>query len=130
MKANELDTYFTAYNLTKASRRELMKHFPPKFNLVAHHVTVEFDVPEDTPVPGYAELKVVGYASDDTLEALVVSVNGTTTRKDGSTYHLTWSKTSDRSSAESNAVIAQNGWTKVGPFDMWATPFAGPLHRR
>ena len=129
MKANELDTYFTAYNLTKASRRELMKVFPPKHNLVAHHVTVEFDVVKDTPVPGYAELKVVGYASDDTLEALVVSVGGTTTRPDGKVFHLTWSKTSDRSSNDSNAVIA-DGWTPVDPVPFYAEPAVGTVHRR
>src|ERR1700742_620733 len=58
---------YVAYNLTEASRDALLEKFPPKFeNVVCHHVTVRYDVPEDHPPLEAAVLKVIGYALDET----------------------------------------------------------------
>jgi hypothetical protein len=84
---------YTAYALTSTARELLLDKFPPKYEKVlAHHVTVEFGVPADTNLPEDAVLKVIGEAdSGDGLQALVVSVNGSTRRPDGGTFHVTWS---------------------------------------
>ena len=100
---------YTAYVLDDASRELLAKRFPPKYpEFIGHHVTVQFGVPAETTPPAEADLKVVGYKdSGDGLEALVVSVNGSTDRPDGSVYHITWSL--DRSKykpVDSNKLLA------------------------
>lgn len=84
---------YTAYTLTDESRQKLLDKFPPKYpNVVAHHITVEFGVPADTEVPTEAEIRVIGEGdSGDGLQALVVSVNGSSRRPDGKIFHITWS---------------------------------------
>jgi hypothetical protein len=80
--------------LTASSRQSLKNMFPPKYDdFIGHHVTLEFGVPPNTSVSNdVVEVQVVGHADDKTgIEALVVSVNGTTDRPDGGTYHITWS---------------------------------------
>ena len=82
MRLENLFEMYTAYVLDNKSRRELSKHFPPKYpETVGHHVTVKFGVSKDAPIPRPAQLKVVGYADDgEGLEALVVSVDGKVNR--------------------------------------------------
>ena len=116
---------YTAYVLTGSSRKLLLEKFSPKFpDVVAHHVTV---IPptskEQRVLPPEAELQVIGYASDESLEAVVVAVNGDSTRPDGVVYHVTLSldKSKGRKPQESDAVI-KNGWEKVPPFAIQATP--------
>ena len=84
---------YTAYVLTDESRAQLETKYPPKYEkFIGHHVTVEFGVPADAEPPEEAVVKVLGRVdSGDGLEALVVSVNGETSRPDGSKYHITWS---------------------------------------
>ena len=75
---------YTAYVLDKASRESLLRAFPPKFSdVIAHHVTVKFGVPQTLDVlTGFQQIvDVVGYAEGDGIEAIVVSVGGTTKRK-------------------------------------------------
>ena len=109
MKVKEiLLEMYTAYVLSDESRELLMKKFPPKYDkVVAHHITVEFGVPNDTSPPPEAELKVVGYAdSKDGLEALIVAVDGQSKREDGSTYHITWSLDPDKyKPVDSNTLV-------------------------
>jgi hypothetical protein len=100
---------YTAYVLTDESREMLLEKFPPKYSeVVAHHVTVEFGVPEGTEPPEEAIVKVIGEAdSGDGLQALVVSVDGSTRRPDGGTYHITWSLNRDKyKPVDSNELIA------------------------
>lgn len=99
---------YTAYVLSDESRELLMKKFPPKYDkVVAHHITVEFGVPNDATPPPEAELKVIGYAdSKDGLEALIVAVDGQSKREDGSTYHITWSLDPDKyKPVDSNKLV-------------------------
>ena len=46
---------------------------------------------------------------------MVVTVDGTTNRPDGSTYHITWSLSSGRKARESNDVIRERGWSPIDP---------------
>src|SRR3546814_9902597 len=45
------------------------------------------------------------------LQALIVSIDGSTDRPDGSTYHITWSldRSRGRKAVQSNDVIAERG---------------------
>jgi hypothetical protein len=57
---------------------------------------------------------VVGRADDgNSLECLVVELDGTTDRPDGSTYHITWSLGSGRRARESNDLLRDKGWDYI-----------------
>ena len=118
---------YTAHVLDEESRTMLLTKFVPKYSkVIGHHVTVDFGVPEGTPAPNYADVKLVGYIdSGDGLEALVVSVDGTHTRPDGKTYHITWSLDPDQySPKDSNDLLSnvRNRWTMVMPTELMTTP--------
>jgi len=100
------------WKLDGAQRRELVQQFPPKYrNLVADHVTLRGKAGADAPLPEEANGEIVGRADDGRgVEAMVVSIDGTTDRPDGSTYHITWSLEDGRRAQESNDVIAAQGW--------------------
>lgn len=109
---------YTAYVLSDETIERLMERFPPKYEkVIAHHVTVEFGVPEGTEPPPEADIKVVGYAdSEDGLEALVVSVNGSPKREDGKHFHVTWSLDPDKyKPVDSNELIGYGNYTLVLP---------------
>ena len=114
---------YTAYVLTPESREAVLKAFPPKFpDVTAHHVTHQFGGKE---APEAAVVTIEGYASSEGLEALVVAVNGNTSRPDGNTYHITLSL--DRSKGfkpmDSKRVIKEEGWTPVEtPFEIQTMP--------
>jgi hypothetical protein len=111
---------YTAYVLADESRSLILNKFQPKFSdVVAHHVTenagvlkTEYYIPDD------ASVRVVGYACDDSIEALIVEVNGNPMRKDGYLFHITLSL--DRSMgakpSHSNSMILEKGFTKIDPF--------------
>ncbi|RZI70367.1 MAG: hypothetical protein EOP13_21370, partial [Pseudomonas sp.] len=57
--------------------------------------------------------KIVGGINDEEgLQAMVVAIDGSTDRPDGSTYHITWSldRKRGRKAVQSNDVIAKRGW--------------------
>jgi hypothetical protein len=51
----------------------------------------------------------------------VISIDGTTDRPDGSTWHVTWSLADGCAAKESNAVIAAHGWPALdgGPVTLF-----------
>ena len=100
--------------LAKADRERLLLEFPPKYeNTVAHHVTLKTDAAGDPP-PAEVRALIVGHADDEAgVEAMVVSIDGTTDRPDGSNYHITWSLGDDRRARESNDVLKERGWEKL-----------------
>jgi hypothetical protein len=106
---------YIAFNLTAASRQAVLNSFPPKFEEVrADHITFAFGVPADTILPASVPVEVVAYVCDSSLEALIVSVNGATTRPDGSVFHLTLSRSAGRKSLESNALAQDKSlWQSV-----------------
>jgi hypothetical protein len=58
-----------------------------------------------------ARLRVIAHASDDSLECLVVSIDGATHREDGATYHITHSLQEPRRPVDSNAILRAGGFT-------------------
>jgi hypothetical protein len=102
----------TGWKLASDERASLLDRFPPKYeNVVADHVTLRTGATAETPLPREVEAAIVGQADDgDSLECLVVSIDGTTDRPDGSTYHITWSLGAGRRARESNDVLRELGW--------------------
>ena len=65
------------------------------------------------PLPPDAEGKVIGSTDDgSSLEVLVVEIDGTKDRQDGSTYHITWSLGPGRRARETNDVLRERGWQR------------------
>ena len=105
------------WKLDRAQRKALLDRFPPKFvEAVADHVTLKPRVMRNTDLPSESEGEIVGWVDDDAgVEAMVVRIDGTTDRPDGSTYHITWSLGKGRRAKESNDVIAKLGWSPIEP---------------
>jgi hypothetical protein len=105
----------TGWKLASGERTSLLERFPPKYeNVVADHVTLRVGATPETPLPREVETEIVGQADDgDSLECLVVSIDGTTDRPDGSTYHITWSLGPGRRARESNDVLRDLGWKPI-----------------
>ena len=105
------------WKLDRGQRRELLERFPPRYaDVIADHVTLKTNSQREE-LPGPAEAAIVGRADDeDSLECLVVTINGTTDRPDGSTFHITWSldKSKGREARESNDVLKERGWEALG----------------
>lgn len=102
----------TGWRLNRDQRVELLQQFPPRFrNVVADHVTLQSSAPEDAPLPQETDGEIVGRVDDGRgVEAMIVSVGGTTDRPDGGTYHITWSLEDGREAKESNEVLARQRW--------------------
>jgi hypothetical protein len=102
----------TGWKLDRDQRVELLQQFPPKFrNVVADHVTLQSSAADDAPLPQETEGEIVGRVDDGHgVDAMIVSIGGTTRRPDGSTYHITWSLEDGRKARESNDVLAREKW--------------------
>jgi len=105
----------TGWKLPREERELLLDRFPPEYdNVIADHVTLRIGATPNTPLPRKPEARVVGRADDgQSLECLVVALDGTTDRPDGSTYHITWSLGPGRSARESNDVLREKGWKPI-----------------
>lgn len=126
MKLDRVRTGYLAYELDEASRHKLLELFPPQFpDVIAHHVTLQYPAvkPEFDPSQVKVMIRVIGHVDDDSLEALVVEVNGQSIRPDGKTFHCTWSmdKAKGRKAAQSNVLIAQAGYTPTEPVTVTGT---------
>lgn len=106
----------TGWKLPRDDRERLLDRFPAKYeNVIADHVTLRTGATPATPLPRKPDAQVVGRADDGmSLECLVVELDGTTNRPDGSTYHITWSLGPGRKARESNDVLRDIGWEPVG----------------
>jgi hypothetical protein len=106
----------TSCKLPQVERDLLLQRFPPRYEtIVADHVTLVVGATPDTPLPREVDAAdVVGRADDDAgVECLVVEIDGTTARPDGSTYHITWSLGAGRRARESNDVLRDKGWDYI-----------------
>ena len=115
----------TGWKLPQDDRERLLGQFPPKYaNVIADHVTLRVGATRETPLPRKPNARVVGRADDgDSLECLVVELDGTTDRPDGSTYHITWSLGPGRKARESNDVLRDQGWEHLDtPVDIELEP--------
>ena len=103
------------WKLPRDERELLLQRFPPRYSeVVADHVTLRVGAGPDTQLPREVEARIVGRADDgDSLECLVVELDGTTDRPDGSTYHITWSLGPGRKARESNDVLRDKGWSHI-----------------
>ena len=93
--------------LTKKSREELLKHYPPRFSQVlAEHITLEYGNLSDTEYL-FSKVSVVGYQSTSYLEVLVVAIDNDCTRHfDKELLHITLSTDSGISPVCSNYVLS------------------------
>ena len=106
----------TGWKLSQVERDLLLQRFPPRYdNVVADHVTLVVGATLDTPLPRKVDdASIVGRADDEAgVECLVVEMEGSTDRPDGSTYHITWSLGSGRRARESNDVLRDKGWDYI-----------------
>jgi len=103
------------WKLDRDQRRELLQQFPTTYSeVVADHVTLAVRVSDHAALPDESIGEIVGWADDGKgVQAMVVSIAGTTDRPDGSTYHITWSLAPGRRAKESNDVIRAHGWTPI-----------------
>lgn len=103
----------TGWKLRRDERERLIERFPPRYdNVIADHVTLRVGADTATPLPRKPDMaRIVGRADDDaSLECMVVELDGTTDRPDGSTYHITWSLGPGRKARESNNLLRDRGW--------------------
>lgn len=101
---------YVAFVLDEVSQNECIKRFPSKFpDVYTHHVTLEFGVKSSHIIDqSYLPLIIViGYVCDDSLESLIVTVDGNPIRKDGNKYHITLSldKSKGRKPVDSNNLV-------------------------
>ena len=70
------------WKLDRDQRKQLLEQFPPRYaDVIADHVTLKTNS-ERKELPGPAEAAIVGRADDeDSLECLVVTINGLTARR-------------------------------------------------
>jgi hypothetical protein len=103
----------TGWKLPRDEREALLERFPPRYeNVIADHVTLSANATPETPLPARPEVALMVGRADDakSLECMVVELDGTTDRPDGSTYHITWSLGPGRKPIESNGVLQDLGW--------------------
>jgi hypothetical protein len=104
------------WKLDRSQRERLLDRFPPRYaDVIADHVTLKTNA-EAEPLPAPAEGAIVGHADDgDSLEAMVVAIDGNTARLDGSVFHITWSldKAKGRQARESNDLLKERHWSAV-----------------
>lgn len=107
--------FVTGWKLPRDERERLLERFPPKYErTIADHVTLQAGADADTPLPREVDAQIIGQADDgDSLECLVVEIDGTTDRPDGLTYHITWSLGPDRKAKESNDVLRDRRWEQI-----------------
>ena len=113
------------WKLPWRERERLLELFPPHYaNVVADHVTLSVGAGAGTPLPPSVKARIVGQADDgSSLRCLVVELDGTTDRPDGSTYHITWSLGAGRKARESNDVLRDSGWERFPePLDIELKP--------
>jgi len=109
------DTHIVGWKLDRSERAQLLARFPPHWpHVIADHVTLA-RVPRGMPPPGPVQAEIVGSVDDgEGLQALVVRLDGTTSRPDGSTYHITWSldRAHGREARQSNDVLKALRWVE------------------
>jgi hypothetical protein len=110
-----MSTGYTAFVLDENTRKQVLSAIAPRFEVVVcHHITVEYGVTSEAPLPNLQRAEIVGYCIDEGgIEALIVAIDGSTTRPDGCTYHITLSHAIDREPKESNDAILEHGWSPI-----------------
>lgn len=110
------------WKLDRGERDKLLRDYPPRYaEAVADHVTL--DIRKSEP-PHEVKGAIVGRTDDEKgVEAMVVTIDGTVDRPDGSIYHITWSLDPGRKARESNDVLKERGWKELDhPIPITLTP--------
>ena len=110
------------WKLDPTEREQLLKDCPPAYSeVVADHVTLEVG---GKAIPPEVRASIVGRADNGSgVECMVVTIDGTVDRPDGSTYHITWSLGPGRKARESNDVLKEQGWKELDhPIPVTLTP--------
>ena len=114
------------WKLNRDERSSLLRRFPPAYDsVIADHVTLQVGATAQTELPRQpATARIVGEADDgESLQCLVVELDGTIDRPDRSTYHITWSLGPGRKARESNDVLRDKGWKQLdAPVDVDLEP--------
>ena len=117
------------WKLDREQREELLRRFPPCYrDAIADHVTLQTNA-EGHPLPDPVDAALIGHADDgDSLEAMVVTIDGKTGRPDGSVFHITWSldKAKGRQARESNDLLKDREWRPVEPVRLKLQPARFP----
>ena len=110
------------WKLDGKCRDDLLTVYPPRYErTVADHVTLSISGTE-APAPVHNAV-IIGQADDGKgVEAFIVAIDGSTSRPDGGTWHVTWSLSEGRAPRESNDVIAEGGWTPIPPIALSLNP--------
>lgn len=114
---------YTGWLIPEPERERLLTLFAPRYpDTIAHHITLRMGKANP---PQATHGIVIGVADDGVgCQALVVSIDGTTRRPDGRTYHITWSidRQAGYKPVHSNDVISIHGWTPVDPIEINLIP--------
>ncbi len=78
--------------------------FPLYERVVFEHITLQY--PDKETAPSVELVEIVGHASSDGVQAVLVEVDGVSERPDGKLYHITLSLAEGHKPAESNAMLA------------------------
>ena len=112
------------WKLDRGERDALLERFPPRYaDPVADHITLQTRS-HHKPLPPQTQARIIGRADDNKgVEAMVVELDGSPNRPDGSIYHITWSLAEGRRAKESNDVIRAKGWQDFDkPIPVSVTP--------
>ena len=90
--------------------------------LVLDHVTHAYPALGPA-VPEPALVRIIGWAADARIQALVVKVDGRLTRPDGRQYHITLSKRLEAADKESNDMLQKADYREIPSFLIDTTPF-------
>jgi hypothetical protein len=105
---------YSGYLISLKSRVEILQLWKPKFSTIyAHHCTYEF--PSNELPPEVKQALILGYSAIQGIEALVLIINGSTTRPDGNKYHVTLSLNGYDyfKPKDSNKLIQEHGYTAL-----------------
>lgn len=119
---------YTGWLLPEADRVNLLAIFPAAYHdVIAHHVTLKMGI---TDLPVAVAGTVVGMVDDGMgCQTLVIEIEGSTTRWDGRTYHITWSidrETHNRKPMHSMEILQNLGWQPVEPIAITLMPAVFP----
>lgn len=111
---------YLAAKLSSQDREQLLQLFPAKNpDLIADHVTLIFPfAPTDSnQFSSSVNCSIIGYVSEDHLEAFVVTIDQSPTRLDGKRYHITWSlnRAAGKKPVDSNKLIEKGEIQVVDP---------------
>ena len=103
------------WKLSSHARDNLLLQLPPRYEkTIADHITLSAKVASGTPTPEDCRGEIVGRIDDGVgVEALVLEIEGSHTRPDGGTWHITWSLAAGRRPNDSNDVLAGQQWSPL-----------------